>query len=356
MSLLSKKIGPLFLKESSDAEKFIAKLQELRINANADLQKEIDKQINLAKYGAQGERNVAFELKNSGMDMYILHDIYLEINGLSAQIDYMVFTHKRIYIIECKNLIGNIDIDNQGNFIRSYELFGKKIREGIYSPVTQNQRHLLVLKEIRKATKKNFLSKILFEENFEEKYKSIVVLANPKTVLNARYAKKDVKNQVIRADQLITYIKEQDASKQVTPMSANEMKQLAQFFLDANQSEHADYSKKYQDIVKQIQESPKEQKSAEVKMQEVKGQAPQEKVFDETTTNREVIIKRLKAFRWEQSNKEKVKPYYIFNDAQMNDLIEKNPSTKEELLEVSGFGAVKVKKYGEAILNCLRAD
>ena len=38
----------------------------------------------------------------------------------------------------------------------------------------------------------------------------------------------------------------------------------------------------------------------------------------------------------------------------MNDLIDKNPQNKEELLMVSGFGAVKVKKYGEKILEILK--
>ena len=56
----------------------------------------------------------------------------------------------------------------------------------------------------------------------------------------------------------------------------------------------------------------------------------------------------------EQSRKEKIKPYYIFNDAQMEDIIEKNPQSKEELLKVSGFGNVKVEKYGEEILNILK--
>lgn len=42
---------------------------------------------------------------------------------------------------------------------------------------------------------------------FFNSHKSIVVLANPKTVLNARFAKKEVKDQVIRADQLNSYIK-----------------------------------------------------------------------------------------------------------------------------------------------------
>jgi hypothetical protein len=43
---------------------------------------------------------------------------------------------------------------------------------------------------------------------FEDGYKSVVVLANPKTILNAKYAKKEVKENVIHADQLVKYIKE----------------------------------------------------------------------------------------------------------------------------------------------------
>lgn len=90
-------------------------------------------------------------MKNSGMDMYILHDIYLETGDLTAQIDYIVITRQHIYVIECKNLIGNIYVDNKGAFVCNYEVSGKKIKDGIYSPVTQNQRHLQVMKEVRKS-------------------------------------------------------------------------------------------------------------------------------------------------------------------------------------------------------------
>ena len=150
MGIFQKKIGPVFLKETSDATVYIEKMQLLLEQADEEMKKEIEKQIKLAKYGEYGEQNVAFELKNSGMDMYILHDLYFETTSGSAQIDYIVITRKRIYVLECKNLIGNIEIDNVGSFIRTYELFGKWIKEGIYSPITQNQRHLQVLKEMRK--------------------------------------------------------------------------------------------------------------------------------------------------------------------------------------------------------------
>ena len=54
-----------------------------------------------------------------------------------------------------------------------------------------------------------------------------------------------------------------------------------------------------------------------------------------------------------QSKYENIKPYYIYNDMQMNDVIEKYPKNEEELLQVSGFGKVKVEKYGKDILKIL---
>lgn len=77
-------IGPVFLKENSDTSEFIEKMEILSKKTTGDLKKEIELQIKLASYGEMGEKNIAFELKNSGIDMYILHDIYLEFEDLSA--------------------------------------------------------------------------------------------------------------------------------------------------------------------------------------------------------------------------------------------------------------------------------
>lgn len=140
--------------------------------------------------------------------MYILHDVYLEVGDLSAQIDYLVFTRKLCFVIECKNLMGNIEINSRGDFIRTTEFGGRKKREGIYSPVTQNQRHLDLMKKARIEKGANVFKKFLVGRFFENSYKPIVVLANPKTILNAKFAKKEIKAQIIRADQLVNYIKE----------------------------------------------------------------------------------------------------------------------------------------------------
>ena len=249
MLLFQKKIGSVFLKEDSDASKFITRMQELEQQvADSKLKAEIQKQIKLASYGELGEKNISFELKNSGMDMYILHDIYLEYGDLSAQIDYLVITRKKTFVIECKNLIGNIEIDNQGNFIRTYEMFGKKVKEGIYSPITQNQRHLEVIKQVRKETKGNFIAKAVFEHCFNDTYKPLVVLANPKTFLNAKFTKKEIRDQVIRADQLITKLKYICDQCKDQDRSEKEMLEIAEFFLNANKPERSDYARKYEEM------------------------------------------------------------------------------------------------------------
>lgn len=250
MGLLTNRIGPVFLKEESDASGFIQKMQELiKKNPPDKLKREIERQIKLASYGEVGENNLIFELKNSGMDMYVLRDIYLEHEDLSAQIDFLVITPKCNYVIECKNLYGNIEVDSKGNFIRTYELFGKKEKEGIYSPITQNERHLNVIKSLRKSTK-GALMGVLFEKFFDDNYKSIVCLANPKTVLNDRYAKKEVKEKVIKADQLIRYIKDNDATKK-EKISEKDMRKLADFFINESSPNKSDYSLKYQNLLEE---------------------------------------------------------------------------------------------------------
>lgn len=110
----------IFLKEESEMKVYISKLQELYSKAQGSLKYKLEKELKIATMGELGEKNIAYELKNSNMPMYALHDITLEIDDLSVQIDYIVVTRKRTFIIECKNLIGNIEIDSQGNFLRRY--------------------------------------------------------------------------------------------------------------------------------------------------------------------------------------------------------------------------------------------
>lgn len=347
MGLFTKKLGPVSLKEGSSLEEYISKLEILHDKAVGEQKARIEKQITIARYGMAGESSISFELKNSGMDMYILHDIYLEYGDLSAQIDYIVVTRKRIYVLECKNLIGNIEVDNKGNFIRNYEVYGRKIREGIYSPITQNERHLNVIKLLRKESKSNFITKKIFENAFADTYKSLIVLANPKTVLNDKFAKKEVKEKIVRADQLINTIKEMDRQSTDYTFNDKDMLEIAHFYLGLDRPNKSDYMNKYEELLTDME------KTSDNQDDDLAEEIAIEETVNTEKTTEDVLVARLKVFRSDQSRREKIKPYYIFNDAQMEDLISKHPKTKEELLKVSGFGSKKVEKYGDAILMLL---
>ncbi len=248
MSIFRKITTPVLRKTDSDAENQLSSLLEIKKSLSGENLDKIDLEISRVEAGIAGEKQVLFELENSHIPMLVLHDIFLEHNNLKAQIDFLVITRKNCYVIECKNLYGNIEIDNDGSFIRSYSYKGKNIKEGIYSPITQNQRHLELIKAMMEDTRTNIITKKLFNMGFKNDYHTIVVLANPKTVLNDRYAKKEIKNQVIRADQLISYIKQKDDEKDKSSFSDKEMEELAEFFLDQNSDNPVDYTQKYREM------------------------------------------------------------------------------------------------------------
>lgn len=349
MGLFNRMKEPVFLKESSDAEVQLDKLKALEPLLNAEGQNIIKQDIKCLEYGIAGEKNIEFELKNSHMPMYILHDIYLEDGDLSAQIDYLVFTKKICFVIECKNLYGDIEINSAGDFIRTIEFGGRKKKEGIYSPLTQNQRHLELMKKMKIDNKNNILIKFMAGRYFEDFNKSVVVLANPKTVLNAKYAKKEIKEKVIRADQLVKYIKEMNENSKVSTYSEDEMLARAQSYLDLHKDVEKDYTGKYEQYKNSIITPQKPDEEVPAPTAEKSTITAAEVPVEETD-----LFKELKAYRLAKSREEKIKPYFIYNDNQLKDLISKKPGSKEELQTVAGFGEVKANKYGDDILEIIK--
>jgi len=344
MGLFDKLKEPVFLKETSDAKDQLEQLKLLLTSVPDDIKSKVEQDIKLLTYGIQGEEKILFELKNSHIPMYVLHDLFLEDNGLMAQIDFLIITKNRNFIIECKNLVGNIEINSSGDFIRTTEFRGKYKKEGIYSPITQNQRHLELIKLINSKNKGNILTKTLYEKLFYDTNRSVVVLANSKTLLNAKFAKKEVKDKIIRADQLIEHIKRVNKEPYSSTFTDKEMEQSAQFFLKLHTQNPVDYIGKYRNLVNQD--------PTKVDIREGQAQI-QNSVQAEVNTQSKAYIE-LKAYRLKKSREENIKAYVIYSDKQLEELVAKNPRTSEELKTVSGFGDSKCKKYGADILNIIK--
>lgn len=284
-------------------------------------------EIQKYKYGIQGENKILYELKNSHIPMYILHDINLEYKDYKAQIDFIILTKKNYYIIECKNLYGNISIDNKGNFYR----INNKNKVGIYNPITQLDRHINIIRRYIED-RNNFIGKLIVKKIFDSMYHGIVVLANDNTVVEDKYAPKTVKNKVIRADKLIEYIK----------------------YIEKNTDSYASSEK---DIISSCNNILALCKKEETFDEEIPLLNINEDITDNSKilniNNDDEIRTNLKKYRLNKSRELNYKPYFIFSDKTLEDLINKKPKNKVELKLVEGFGDKKIEMYGIDIIKII---
>ena len=65
------------------------------------------------------------------------------------------------------------------------------------------------------------------------------------------------------------------------------------------------------------------------------------------------IFEKLRGLRLAIARKEHVPPFVVFSDATLEDMVSRLPRTEEEMAEVHGIGAFKLKKYGERFLAAL---
>ena len=240
---------PVILKEGTSSKRHLATLQSLRGKLPAEAERRLEADIRALRAGITGEERILYELRNSHMQMYVIQDLRLEHEGLSAQIDFLVLTRQRNFIIECKNLYGDIEVNERGDFLRT---FGGHRREGIYSPVAQNRRHVELIRAMKRADR-SLVANLILDSDFDDVYRSLVVLANPKTVLDDRRAPEDVKSKIVRADQLVAAIAAANAEKGPgrEKSTTGALQRNAEWFLanDASGSGNGgDYAAKYRGL------------------------------------------------------------------------------------------------------------
>lgn len=347
----------VFLKEDSTMDTDLLKLKEIRDKVK-DKDK-IDKDIKLIELGIKGEAEIAYELKNANLGLVVLRDITLEFEGNKAQIDYVIVSKGFTYFVECKNLIGNIYVDNNGQFTREYNYNGRKIKEGIYSPYTQALRHKEIFRKIWSNSHNSFV-KLLVGSNFDTKwYKPLVVLSNSKALLYNKYAPRNIRNCTIRVDQLVSYI-ERDLANYDKDLLSNKkrMYSLAESFLDLNVTNNTSFVSKY---INEIESSDNATSDNTTLINTAIENTSIENTTIENTSidkNLGVVNKdndelrsKLIDYRKSKSIKMNVPAFYIFTNDEFDKICELRPKTIEELSKI--LSPVKVKCHGKEIIDLI---
>ena len=67
------------------------------------------------------------------------------------------------------------------------------------------------------------------------------------------------------------------------------------------------------------------------------------------------LFDHLRHLRKEIATREHVPPYVVFSDATLKDMCRVQPATLDEMLDVKGIGEMKLHKYGQEFLDCIKA-
>ena len=312
----------VFYKENSDLQNKYDALKKL--NEEYPNNEELQSELYIVKKGLDGENEIAYQLKKAHIGMYVLRDIKVKHEDLTAQIDYVIITPVYTYYVECKNLVGNITVTDKGDFIREFTINGKKIKKGMYSPLRQVEAQREVIRKIWESNS-SAIKKFFASKNFDYYRRVLVVAANQDTILNSNRAPKEIKYKILRADALIRQI-EYDLNHRGNDEyldSKKSMEKIAQSYIDLSSKEEINYYDYY-----------KEKYCSNLNIQVNDG-----------------LKDRLIELRKTRSNEMNIPAYYVFTNDELDKLIEIRPKSIEELKNANIISPVKIKTHGEKIIE-----
>lgn len=312
----------VFYKETSDLKDRYNALKKL--SDKYPNNKELLSEMMTIKRGLDGEDEIAYQLKKAHIGMYVLRDIKVKYEDLTAQIDYVIITPVYTYYIECKNLVGNITVTDKGDFIRELTINGKKVKKGMNSPLRQVEAQREVLRKIWDSGSST-IKKLFASKYFDDYRKVLVVVANQDTILNTSKAPKAMKYKILQADGLIRQI-EYDLNHRKNGElfdTKNSMEKTAQSYINISIKEAINYYDYY-----------KENYCSHISNQ----------VCDD-------LKDRLIELRKKRSREMKIPAYYVYTNIELDKIVELRPKTIEELNDYNILTPVKVNIHGKAIIE-----
>ncbi len=344
--------SPVFYKDFKEENKELSDLLDLKEKVKSNKIKYIERDIEFLKDIIQGEKNVYFELKNSSVPMICLHDVKLQDGEYTARLDFILITTQFIMILETKKLNGDIYINESGDFVRYIKNRDCKIvdREDVYSPIVQNDKNVRVVREL------------LIEEGIIKTLPVLsgVIITNEKSIINRRKAPKKIKYEIFRYDELTELIKRKiSCYSKEKKMFEDQMKKIAEFFITNNSEINYDYYKKYDLTEVDFMEEKLEEKTIKenIRCNSEEG-AIENGVHNalDKAKSYEELVAEFKEYRVYKSREENIKPYYIYNDEMIEEIIKLNPDNKKKLIQIIGFGPTKIDRYGQDIIDILRGE
>ena len=305
--------------------------------------------------GMYGEYLTFRELEKIKGNHRIITNVYLPCdNGKTTEIDLIYIHESGIYVIESKNYSGWIFGNENDRYWT--QVFKNKRKEKFYNPIKQNDTHI-----------KSLVKVCAIENQF---VRSVIVFSKRCTLKNITVHSDNV--SVIKRNDLVENIKSHigKSSIKLSEDRINGLYYMLKNYSNVDDSvkeAHVENINNYKDRGKSSQNKSTYNKQDDNEINNTDYVENNSKItyttFSNNDDNCESMIKKeknlfsahleeeLKKYRLNKSKELGIKPYMIFSNKEMNDIILTKPKNINELCKISGFGEVKCSKYGEDIVR-----
>ena len=160
-------------------------------NYSIEMQKMKRKYNNsLMHYGLIGEGRVFYQLNKINDYVVCLYNIRFFVGSEKAQFDFIVITKRKIFIIEVKNLLGNLLITEDNRYERTiYKDWGVQ-KVGMDNPLIQMNYQKKLLQTLLRG--------------YDVEIECLLVMANDKMIIENQSANKNI----IKYDEVESYLSE----------------------------------------------------------------------------------------------------------------------------------------------------
>lgn len=164
-----------------------------------------DKEINqaksaMSKAGQKHELDVAFYLRRTfknNEQVFVFNDLKITQDHETAQIDHLILYPFGFILIESKSITGEIKINPQEEWSRSYQ--GKW--QGMSSPIKQVELQQKLLKELLFAHKSDIVGKILFkQQGFNGRCWDHICAVSSNAIIERNKMPKKISKQLVKAE------------------------------------------------------------------------------------------------------------------------------------------------------------
>ncbi len=152
--------------------------------------------------GDRQEQDVAFYLRRAFKDdenILVLNDYRFTHNGETAQIDHLIVHRTGFLVIESKSIYGEVKVNAQGEWARSYK--GQWV--GMPSPIRQAVLQMELLRDFLGANVEHFLGKMLLgrvQQKVRFREWNVLCTVSSSCILHRKGMPSDLSKKVIKSE------------------------------------------------------------------------------------------------------------------------------------------------------------